>query len=268
MIPTVSNIAWATADDAAAAALLKSCGVGNLEIAPTRYWPDLSGVTEEQARSLADQLLSEGFRIAAFQAILFGRPDLQVFGADGGAACRDYLKAVCRLAGWMGARAVVMGAPKNRLRQDIPAGVAFARATVFFREVGDAAAACGTVLCLEPNPAAYGGDFLLTVAEAAALVQAVDSPGIALNFDMGEQAIQGSDAAVNIQAFAPLIGHFHVSEPMLEPFDPTRAAHGEALSALRAVNYNGAVSMEMKTPTAGLAVVAQALRSLQHIYQW
>ena len=267
MIPTISNIAWPMADDMAAEAALHELGVSSLELAPTRHWPDLSMVTEAAARDLSESLLARGFRIAGFQAVLFGQPSLQVFGVDGGRACRDYLISVCRLAGWMGAGAVVLGAPKNRLRGGLAPEAAHALARDFFREVGAAADAVGTRICLEPNPAAYGADFLLTAAEAADLVQAVDSPGVALNFDMGEQALHEADAAANILVLAPLIGHFHVSEPMLEPFDPARAAHAEAAAALRRVGYAGAVSLEMKPPTGGIPSLRAALAGMKEIYE-
>ena len=267
MILTVSNIAWASADDEAAEALLNELGVRSLELAPTRQWPDLAKVPEADARAAAAQLHARGFGIAAFQAVLFGQPALEVFGPDGGRACRDYLKAVCRLAGWMGAGAVVLGAPKNRLRGSLSPAEAASLATDFFREIGDAAASANTKLCLEPNPAGYGADFLQTAAEATEMVRAADSPGIALNFDMGEQAMHQADAAANVRTFAPWIGHFHVSEPMLEPFDATRACHAGAAAALRAAGYTGAVSMEMKTPAGGLPVVRAALTALKEVYQ-
>ena len=160
-----------------------------------------------------------------------------------------------------------MGAPKNRLRGGLSHEAAFAAGTDFFREVGDTAAACRTRLCLEPNPAAYGADFLLNAAETAALVEAVNSPGIALNFDMGEQALNNADAAANVLLFASLIGHFHVSEPMLEPFDPARSAHAKSASALRAAGFTGAVSLEMKPPAGGLPALRAAIAALKTAYQ-
>ena len=267
MIPTISNIAWPLEEDAVAEAVLQELGVCSLELAPTRYWPNLAIVSETEARTCSANLHDRGFRVAAFQAVLFGQPALQVFGDNGGRDCQDYLIAVCRLAGWMGAGAVVLGSPKNRLRGHLSPSGAHTLAKDFFREVGAAAAAAGTRLCLEPNPLQYGGDFLLTAAEVADLVQAVDSPGIALNFDMGEQAMHGDDAASNILALAPLIGHFHVSEPMLAPFDRSRAAHTQAADALRAAHYTGAVSLEMKSPSGGLLKVRAALADMKAAYK-
>ena len=267
MIACVSNIAWTVPGDGAAEGMLLDLGLCSLELAPTRYWPDLSAVTESEARLASSHFLRRGFSIAAFQAVLFGQPSLQVFGIDNGKACLDYLNAVCRLAGWMGAGAVVMGSPKNRLRGSLTPSAAMAHAVDFFRRLGDTAAAAGTRVCLEPNPAVYGADFLLDTAETAAMVQAVDSPGIALNFDMGEQAIHHADAAAQLRACFPLVGHFHVSEPMLEPFDPTRAAHREAAAVLQESGYTGAVSLEMKCPAGGLPAVHAALRGMKDAYQ-
>jgi D-psicose/D-tagatose/L-ribulose 3-epimerase len=262
----VSNIAWPTTEDPAAWDMMRDLGISHLEMAPTRHWPDLARVSERDARAMAERLDEQGIAVCAFQAILFGQPQLQLFGDDHGHDCRVYLKAVCRLAGWMGARAIVFGSPKNRLRGDLSPVEAMTHAVDFFREIGEAAAAAKTILCLEANPAAYGGDFLLTVAETAELAHRVNSPGVAINFDMGEQAMHQAEAAANVVAHAGVIGHFHASEPMLEPFDATRRAHHEAADALRRIGYAGVVSLEMKAPPAGLSAVRSALQHLQSRY--
>ncbi|MEI6535113.1 MAG: TIM barrel protein, partial [Verrucomicrobiaceae bacterium] len=158
MNPAVSNIAWPAADDEAALGMLQASGVNLIEIAPTRHWPDLTQVDESEARGFAEILHQNGFSICAFQALLFGKPELQVFGSDNGRACLDYLESVCRLAGWMGAKALVFGSPKNRLRGALSFDAALAKATDFFRVLGDAAIKNGVIVCIEPNPSAYGCD--------------------------------------------------------------------------------------------------------------
>ena len=266
MKPAVSNIAWSVADDDAAFALLEAAGVRHLEIAPTRLWPDLATVPEDEARDFAGKVRARGFAICGFQALLFGKPGLLVFGEDGGRACLDYLAKVCRLAKWMGAGALVFGSPRNRLRGALSFDEAFARGRDFFSRAGEAAAAEGVVICIEPNPDIYGCDFLQTAAETACMVQAVDSPGVRLNLDMGELIHHGTDVARAVREFLPLAGHFHASEPMLAPFDASRAAHREAARALQATDYTGIVSLEMKAPPDGLPVVRRALQDLLEIY--
>ena len=266
MNAAVSNIAWTVADDDAAREMLAAAGVKHLEIAPTRQWPDLSLVSESEARSYAEGLQRRGFSVCAFQALLFGKPELLVFGKDDGRACVEYLARVCRLASWMGAKALVFGSPKNRTRESLSPEEAFAKGQDFFRALGDAAAAQGVVVCIEPNPAAYSCDFLQTASEAAAMVRAVNSPGIRLNLDMGELIMNGADVPKAVREFLPLAGHFHASEPMLEPFDPAREAHHAAAGVLRDAGYEGVVSLEMKTPQGGPAVVGRALHDMQHVY--
>ncbi|MCE9518750.1 MAG: sugar phosphate isomerase/epimerase [Verrucomicrobia bacterium] len=245
---------------------MEAAGVRHLEIAPTRIWPDLATVTEYDARDFAEKIHARGFSICAFQALLFGKPDLHVFGEDKGRACLDHLAKVCRLANWMGARALVFGSPKNRLRGALSIDEANVRAREFFRAAGDRAAVQGVVICIEPNPDIYGCDFLQSAAETASMVRAVDSPGIRMNLDMGELIHHGSDAACAVSDFLPLVGHFHVSEPMLAPFDDTRAAHRAAAMALKEAGYAGIVSLEMKAPPDGLPVVQQALHKMLRVY--
>lgn len=266
MKPAVSNIAWSVTNDDEALAILNAAGVRHLEMAPTRVWPDLAAVTEFEAHDFVSSIHARGFSICAFQSLLFGKPDLLVFGEDGGRACLDYLAKVCRLANWMGAGALVFGSPKNRLRGALSFDEAFVRGREFFCAAGDCAAEQDVVICVEPNPDIYGCDFLQSAAEAASLVQAVDSPGIRMNLDMGELIHHGADVARTVREFLPLAGHFHVSEPMLAPFDAVRAAHQEAALALKEAGYAGIVSLEMKAPQDGLTGVRQALQDMLCVY--
>lgn len=262
----VSNIAWTAAQDEAAYEMLREEGVQHLEIAPTRFWPDLTQVTETEARACADRLAAEGLTICAFQALLFGKPELQLFGEDRGRALIDYMKGVCGIASWMGAKALVFGSPKNRLRGALPMEEAWERALDAFFELGEFATEHGTVICLEPNPPAYGADFLTDVEEAARLVEACNSDGIALNFDMGAIILQEANAKRMVRKFLPISGHFHVSEPMLEPFQEERIQHHDASAVLRGADYQGVISVEMKTPAGGLTIVRDSIRRIKQVY--
>ncbi len=262
----VSNIAWPAEADTEAHEMLTDEGVRLLEIAPSRFWPDLSMVSESEARDRAESISRQGLLVCAFEGLLFGRPELQVFGDQGGKACQDHLLSICKLAGWMGAGVMVFGSPKNRLRGALSRPEAVKRAVEFFRVTGDAAVENGTVLCIKASPADYGGDFLFTLQEAAQLVYQVDSPGVRLNLDMGELIMNGADVHRQVTDYLPLIGHFHASEPMLAPFNAKTAEHRQAAAALKAADYDGIISLEMKTPANGLPAVHQALLDMRRVY--
>lgn len=256
----VSNIAWPTTEDDETHALLAASGVRLIELAPTRWWPDLSQVTADQTAECRARLERHGLRIAAFQAVLFGRPELGVFDAATREPCARYLEAVIELAARLGVTAIVFGSPKNRLRGRLSPAEAMAEATPFFRRLGDFAAARGVRFCFEPNPTAYGADFGRTFAEAAELVRAVDSPGFWLNVDGGALTLNAEDPVASFALAPTRLGHFHISEPFLGPYDAAKGNHRALAAALQSVAYDGVVSLEMRAQEDGLAAVARAIQ--------
>jgi sugar phosphate isomerase/epimerase len=262
----MSNIAWPAHQDVMAYDLLQTKGVRGLEIAPTRIWPDLSVAHGPSAKALLSQLKGHGLTPIGFQALLFGRPDLDIFSPTSSEQCLAYLGRVLGLAASLDARALVFGSPKNRRRGTLGNDEAFELATCFFRALGDMAVARGLFVCLEPNPKEYGCDFICTVEEGARLVREVNSPGFKLHFDTGGMALNGEDAAAAIGQHIELAVSFHVSEPFLGGFAEPKADHARAASALRAANYTGTVSIEMKALDDNLASVAGAIDYVRRVY--
>ena len=189
----VSNIAWSPADDPLAHSLLVAEGVSLLELAPTRLWPDLSSVSSGYASALLSDLAFAGLSPYAFQALLYGRPDLGLFHPAAREACLDYLKLVVQLAARLGVTVLVFGSPKNRVRGELHSKAAFTIATEFFHSLGSHANQMGVQVCLEPNPPCYGCDFITNMNEAAALVRAVNSSGFRLHGDAGELSLNNED---------------------------------------------------------------------------
>jgi D-psicose/D-tagatose/L-ribulose 3-epimerase len=263
----VSNIAWSPTDDSAAYALLRSAGVSLVELAPTRTWPDLAGVTAEQAQALHAELQHYGLRPTAFQALFYGRAELLLFNPATRDACLSYLCRVVDLAGQSGVTALVFGSPKNRARGDLPATKAFEQAVHFFAALGAHASALGVQVCIEPNPREYGCDFINTVGEAATLVRAVASPGFRLHGDTGELIMNDEDVEAVLEAHGALLGHFHISEPFLDAFTAPKGDHRRIARALRSCGYDGIVSIEMKTQPTGLTAVSKAINFAREIYQ-
>lgn len=262
----VSNIAWGPAEDGAAYRLLAERGVGLLEIAPPRIWPQPEVATPAHAAAFRASLEPYGLSVVAFQALLFGRPELTLFDAAAQPRLLAHLCHLCDLAAELGATALVFGSPKNRLRGALSQAEALEQAREFFTQVGHHAVRRGVHVCLEPNPPQYGGDFLTGVEETAGLVRAVASPGIGLHFDTGGMALAQEDGPELLRRHLELAVHFHASQPMLEAFDQPRADHPGCAAALRAASYQGAVSIEMKAAPQGLAAVATAIDYVTRTY--
>lgn len=259
----VSNIGWNDHDDPAVLSLLTQYGVTGIEIAPSKVWKDLESVTERQATDYRKKLADHGFCIPAFQAILFGCPDLQVFDPATHAAFAKRLDLIARLAGWMGAKVLVFGAPKNRKRNGLAYQDAFQRAAEFFHQAGEQVKKYGCVLGIEANPVEYQCDFITSTADAALLVKASDSEGVRLHIDTGATALTHEDTAEvlrRVRSFA----HYHISEPMLaNPASGGVVDHASAFRALKELGYEGAVSIEMKTQDPDRENLEAALRKIR-----
>ena len=244
----ISNIAWPAAEEPQAAAVLVAKGVQGLEVAPTAVWSSPTEEPMEAVRAYRDGWRARGVRIVACQSLLFGRPDLCLFTTD--AARRQtlaYLSAIIQLAGALGAEALVFGSPKNRQVRDTPPAVAWSLAVEFFRTLGDVAARHQTCLCIEPNPPAYGCDFIRTAAEGRELVRQVDHPGFRLHLDAAALTLSGEDGARAIEESFPWLRHFHASEPQLGVVGSGVTDHARFADRLRRLGYQHWVSVEMRS---------------------
>lgn len=253
----VSNLAWDPAEDAAIAELLRREGVRAIEIAPTK-WRDLPydapvADVAELRRAWEDR----GLRIVSIQSLLFGRPDLQLFGdAAGRTAFTDFLRRVIDFAGALGAGAMVFGSPKNRIRGAMTPAEAHESAVPVLRSLGDHSRDRDVLFCLEANPPEYGGDFLTTTAEARDLCRSVGHPNVRVNVDLGAMSLSGEDARAEIAALGDLVGHVHASEAKLAelgaPADHAPPSdHDAAAEGLASIGYKGCVSIEMLAAGAG-----------------
>jgi len=241
----VSNIAWEKHDDPEILSGLYERGVRGIEVAPTKVWPEWKGASQKQAALYRQHLSSLNLEIPAMQAILFGRPDLQLFDTTCYSDFLEHITAVADLAAGFGARVLVFGAPKNRLRGQLSYSDAMSRAAEFFHQAAEICHQRQCCIGLEHNPVAYGCDFVTNVADARKLVDMVDHPGFQLHLDSAGIHMCGSDIGEVIAGAGKFV-HYHISEPMLEALAGGEVDHERAVSTLNNIAYSGWVSIEMK----------------------
>src|SRR5689334_9262065 len=131
-----SNIAWDPSEDDAVATILRERGFTGVEIAPSKRWESPIDATKKELASYRAEWKNRGLQIVAMQALLFGRPDLQLFGSETvRRALREYLTSLIEMASGLGAHALVFGSPKNRKRGKMTLDEATGIAVEFFREL-------------------------------------------------------------------------------------------------------------------------------------
>lgn len=242
-----SNLAWSADEDAQVLPELPGLGFTSVEVAPTRLWADPLAQDPDAVAAARSAIEADGLRIVALQSLLFGRPELQLFGdADSRRGLHDHLVGMARLAAALGATRLVFGSPGNRRRGELPVGQADEIAVELFSRLGAQAADLGVCFCIEANPTAYTCDYLTDAVASTAFVRAVDSPGVRLHLDTACMALAGDDAAERIHAGADVLAHVHASAPQLGAVGPDGPVdHAGIAAALRHVNYDGHVSVEM-----------------------
>jgi sugar phosphate isomerase/epimerase len=264
---SVSNIAWNAAEDEVVFDRLSGLGVGGVEVAPSRIWPDWQGATPQAARALATEFEGRGLVVPAFQAILFGRPELQVFGSpEVQQALVDHVSRVAELAAAFGAKVMVFGSPKNRDPGGLPADVAEGRAAELFHRVAERCAPFGVCLCLEPNPRVYACTFMTSYRDVLNMVERVNHPALGVHLDVACIQLEGDSVVEAVRAAAGRIRHFHVTEPNLGDFAAPSMPHREAGQALREARYDNWLSIEMRRSDAPLLAIETAVHCTRKHY--
>lgn len=264
----ISNIAWNFDEDEVISRLMQQHSITGVEIAPTKVWPKPLEASNEDIAAYAQFWRSQGIKVSSMQALLFGRPDLTIFETpEKRNETLEYLKGIIRVGGQLGAEVLVFGSPKNRLVHDLDREQIKEIAVEFFRKLGQTAADHDTVFCIEPNPKEYGCDFVNTSAEGRELVANVNHKGFGLHLDAAGMTLSKEDLKSELTKSIPVLSHFHVSEPNLQPIGTGGVNHDLFARTLRLGDYSRWYSVEMRAPGGENALgVAKALQTVLKFY--
>ncbi len=229
--------------------LAADLGYDGLEIAPFTLAEAPQRIDAAEARRLRAVVESSGLVVTGLHWLLVKPAGLSVTTADASVRRRT-LEVVTRLIGLcaeLGGSVLVHGSPKQR---EVAAGetreVALARLQDFLAAIADVALKLGVVYCIEPlSPRETS--IVNTVAEAAALVRAVDSPSLRTMIDCsaaGQSETQSVPELIDAWLPTGLVAHVQVN-------DPNRRAPGQGemrfapiFAALKRRGYDGTVAVE------------------------
>lgn len=246
---SASNIAWDATEDDLVARMLKDAGIDHIDLAPGKYFPDPFASTAQEIDAVRSKWQRAGFSIAGMQALLFGTTGLNLFDdRDGTMLAR--LARIAEIGARLGAPCMTFGSPRQRDRSGLSDARASAVATDFFLRLGDCAARHGIKVCIEPNPARYGCNFLTHTEEAALLVRALNHPYVRLQLDVGTMIINREAPGDLISTYSAEIGHVHASEPDLAELGSGLATHRQVGTALGRHRPDLVVTIEMAASPA------------------
>jgi hydroxypyruvate isomerase len=130
------------------------------------------------------------------------------------------------------------------------------------RKMAAVAADNGVRLCLEPlNPYVdHKGYWLTTLAQAADIIEEVDSPALTILYDLYHQQISEGNLIANLQQYHPLVGHIHTAGvPGRHELVGGENDYGTIFRAIDAVGYSGYVGLEFRPTMGEEAALTQSL---------
>jgi sugar phosphate isomerase/epimerase len=157
----------------------------------------------------------------------------------------EYLSALAEVCADLGGNIMVLGSPKQRnLLPGVSHDDAEAYATEVLHAVMPACRQFGVTIGIEPLGPAEG-DFLLTAEAGIRLVQKVGSPHCKLHLDVKAMSSESRPIADIIRDSREWLVHFHANDPNLLGPGMGDVDFRPIFAALREINYDGWVSVEV-----------------------
>lgn len=244
---SISNIAWANEFNDEIREMLLSSGFNGIEVAPAKVVDNFDDICWQDVQNYKKYWLESEIQISSMQALMYGGPAVNMF-ANGTERTIfiEHLKKVISMANVFEASQLVLGSPKNRLRDGLTIEEANNIAIEVFYELGQFAYESGCKLCLEPNPEYYGCDYIVNSNEAFSLAESVGSPGFGVHLDTAGMILSNEDPLQIINNYRGRFSHFHISEKDLKPIDLNSTIHERVAHSLKSLNYSGWAVVEMR----------------------
>lgn len=209
------NEAFEKWDFAESCRTMKRLGYEGIEIAPFTLAEDPATVTAARRREVKDIIASEGLSFVGLHWLMVSPKGLHVTTPDRALREKSWLhiRNLIDLCADLGPNGVmVFGSPKQRSAVD---GLAPAEATRNYvegmRSVAPHAEARGVKLLIEALPLEQT-DVILSLEEAVAHVNVINSPAVRTMFDTHNAVDEKEDHAVLVDRYFDYIEHVHVNE--------------------------------------------------------
>lgn len=195
-------------------AFAATVGYDGLEIAPFTLKDDPLTLTPSEITAIRTALSAEGLVCSSLHWLLVAPSGLSITDPDPAVRART-IEAIRRLVGLaaeLGAPVLVHGSPKQR--NLVEGETSRNHAMNVFRAAAEAAERAAVTYCLEalaPNET----DFVNTIAEAAAMVDAIASPAFRTMLDACAAGQTEGDVPAVIDRFLPSghIAHVQLNDP-------------------------------------------------------
>lgn len=241
-------------------------GYEGIEIAPFTLAEDVRQIDEARRTEIRLAAERAGLEIVGLHWLLISPKGLSVTTPDDEVRRRtgEYVVSLVDFCADLGGKVMVFGSPaQRRIAAGETSEIAAERFMVTLRPALDRAADRKVTICLEPLPPPEA-NFLLTLAEAAEVMEQLDYPAARTIFDVKSASSEVRPLDELIREYAPLISHVHANDANRRGPGFGETDFAPILGTLREVGYDGYVSVEVFDYTPDPETIArESLRYLR-----
>jgi sugar phosphate isomerase/epimerase len=225
----------------------RSVGYTGIEIAPFTLAERITDVPPSRLNELRRQAADADVEIVGLHWLLARTEGFHLTSPARAVRERtaSYLASLSEACARLGGTILVFGSPRQRSTMPgVTSTEAFECAVETFRLALPSAASCGVTICMEPlSPAET--DFITTVADATALIDAVGHPNFGLHLDVKAMSSESTPVADLIRRYGSRARHVHVNDADGRGPGFGRTDFGPILQALDDSGYSHWVSLEV-----------------------
>lgn len=242
-------------------------GYDVIEIAPftlAKYVTDLSSADRSRIK---DDAKKAGIAISGIHWVLAHTEGLHVNHPDAQIRSKTarYFCDLVDFCGDIGGKTMVVGSPKQRqILDNVSPQQAWDWARDTFCDAVKRAENRGVTICFEPL-APSETNFINTAAEAIRFVKEIPSPNFKIILDVKAMSSEAKTIPEIIRESANQFGYFHANDRNLKGPGFGDVDFVPIASALREVNYQGVVSVEVFSFEEGPEVIAK--QSLAYLHK-
>ncbi|MCA8993847.1 MAG: sugar phosphate isomerase/epimerase [Planctomycetaceae bacterium] len=222
-------------------------GYTGIEVAPFTLAPRPRDIIPDQRKELRETAQRHGLEIIGLHWLLAKTQGLHITTSDEATRQRtaDYLIELGHLCGDLGGTVMVFGSPFQRnLEEGVSTEQAMERAAEVFRKAMPEIGSRGVSLLIEPLTTKET-NFINTCQQGADLISMVDHPQFMLHQDVKAMLGEGTPLPELIHDFASVMKHFHVNDSNLLGPGMGETEYETIFAALKDINYDGWVSVEV-----------------------
>ncbi len=253
---------WKLEDTLAYAARI---GYQAVEIAPFTLANAVTDVPAAERQKIREVAARNRIEIAGIHWVLVKPEGLYLNHTDESIRERTarYFTDLVNFCADIGGKIMVVGSPKQRnVLPEVAREQAWAWAVNTFKPATAQAQKRGVTICIEPlSPAET--NFINTAEEAIKFMRELNSPNFRIILDVKAMSSESKPIPQIIRESAPHFAHFHANDKNLKGPGFGDVDFKPIAAALKEVNYNGYVSVEVFKFEEGPEAIAT--RSLQYM---